>query len=51
MTPSLWAVPLQVIAVLAGRLDLLYLRTWATSLDVADLLDRALSPEHENSAT
>jgi hypothetical protein len=39
-----WSDILGIIRTQAERLDLSYLRTWATPLNVADLLDRALSP-------
>lgn len=37
-----WRDVLGVLQVQAGRLDLAYLRTWATRLRITDLLDRAL---------
>ncbi len=44
-----WSDILGIVRTQAGRLDSSYLRAWATPLDVADLLDRALSPEREDS--
>ena len=44
-----WTDVLGVVRAQTGRLDLPYLRTWAAQLDIADLLDRALTPEHEDS--
>ena len=37
-----WRDILGVLKVQAGRLDLNYLRKWATELNVADLLQRAM---------
>jgi hypothetical protein len=45
-----WRDVLGVLKVQEGRLDLAYLRRWATELDVADLLERALS-EAEQTGT
>ena len=42
-----WNDILGVIAVLQNRLDLAYLREWAGYLNVADLLEQALSERHE----
>ncbi|MDP1922008.1 MAG: hypothetical protein Q8L14_37550 [Myxococcales bacterium] len=36
-----WADILGVLQVQVGRLDLTYLRRWATTIGVADLLERA----------
>ena len=44
-----WNDILGIVRTQAGRLDLSYLRTWAPQLEVADLLDRALSLEQEDS--
>jgi len=44
-----WNDILGIVRTQAGRLDLPYLLTWATPLDVADLLDRALRPERKDS--
>ncbi len=38
-----WRDILGVLAVQEGRLDLAYMRQWAASLDVSDLLERVLS--------
>ena len=38
-----WADILGVLRVQAGRLDLEYLRRWATNIGVSDLLERALA--------
>ena len=46
-----WIDILGIVRTQGSRLDLLYLRAWAIPLDVADLLHRALGPEHEDSAT
>jgi hypothetical protein len=46
-----WSDILGIVRVQAVLLDLPYLYTWAALLDVADLLDRALSPEREDSAS
>ncbi|MFO1031274.1 MAG: hypothetical protein U1F60_09355 [Planctomycetota bacterium] len=37
-----WSDILSVLRIQAGRLDLQYMRQWAPSLDVADLLDRVV---------
>jgi hypothetical protein len=37
-----WRDVLGILEVQVDRLDLLYMRRWAASLDVADLLNRAL---------
>jgi hypothetical protein len=43
-----WGDILGIVRTQAERLDLSYLHTWATPLNVADLLDRALRREHED---
>ncbi len=42
MSDRQWNDVLGILRTQTGRLDLAYLRTWAATLDVADLLDRAL---------